>query len=202
VLSTVIDIYPVIFLSLNVFLAVMIDIHPFDHRLGLVSELSPLRNCAGSATYKVSLDGSFYVMKIASTGKLYNAEREELLKERDALRRADDINNITHLEEFYDHVPGYIALLKMYVEGDTLGKLQRPYDRFRIKKSLTTTIDALHETGISSLDIHPENIIISPDGRKGTLIDFNIAVFVEECTAASFERHKKRDYLDLRNTFS
>jgi tRNA A-37 threonylcarbamoyl transferase component Bud32 len=110
---------------------------------------------------------------------------------------------LSHYLNFYDSVKEYTALLRDYIDGKTLEESGIPLDSKRIQEQLRVTINSFHERGISGLDISADNIIISPDRGRGTLIDFNAAVFREECKRADyFEGLKKEDYSMLKQSFS
>lgn len=180
----------------------MIDVTLFDPHLEFRRDLAPNRRLLGKATYQVGLDGSLYVMKIVSTDEAYKTDLKELEQERRVLTRARGIDNITNLLNFYSHVEEYVAILKEYAAGDILKGLNRPFDKNKVVRRLSDIIAEFHERGIACLDINKGNIVISPDGKRGTIIDLNIAYFREDCTTVEFfERLKQEDYADLKRAF-
>jgi muramidase (phage lysozyme)/tRNA A-37 threonylcarbamoyl transferase component Bud32 len=96
------------------------------------------------------------------------------------------ISNIVRVIEFaeIDRMP---CLVMDFVEGKTLkdyildqGSIAE-VDAWPLFKKLATALDALHKQGLIHCDIHPDNIIIQPNGEP-VLIDFGSTKFLSFAT--------------------
>ncbi|KAK4111498.1 hypothetical protein N656DRAFT_829818 [Canariomyces notabilis] len=108
-----------------------------------------------------------------------------------AMMFADEVRVLERLSRFPPHPnivqyhgcrvrKGRVTAIQLgRVEGSSLAihmRSGRPVDKAAILAGLTSAVDHLHRVvGIAHNDISPMNIMVSPDGRIPTLIDFGSA---------------------------
>lgn len=159
--------------------------------------------CGG--VYKVSRQGTFYVLKFAEyCGK---SAPSMIARENEALIRAKTIQGITHGISYFQK-GDYEALLKEYFEG----KMLRAFGRHetldgqlcgygtldsKLFEDIKNTVAQLHSLGIAYLDIREFNIVINKDRNLAKIIDLDSASFSHLVAPDSFEQFKRKDILDL-----
>jgi tRNA A-37 threonylcarbamoyl transferase component Bud32 len=114
---------------------------------------------------------------------LHRKNREEALKEARAIARISHPNVVS----LYDIIEAEnkIYLIMEYVEGATLREILNELHYLDFQAALgifiqtALAVEFAHNHGILHLDIKPENILVSPEGRV-KLTDFGIAQFISE----------------------
>lgn len=150
---------------------------------------------------------------IADTAASYREKLAHILHEREALERAKDIEGVTKLIDYHEHINGVgpirgflasvgwyqdrvIALRKESFEGENPAsreKLVQPETR----ESLVKTVEDLHATGLTAGDLKPDNLLITPEG-KPYILDLGSSIFAGE---QGFEAGKIRDLTNLEILF-
>ncbi|MGM5488344.1 MAG: hypothetical protein ACQESG_05325 [Nanobdellota archaeon] len=170
----------------------MIYLKYFNPDLELIRDGGPRRSA--KPTYEVAIGGDRYILKAASKGPY----RDELFRERDVLLQVPDVPHVSHFKDWFEWGE-YVALLKEYVPGQVLREC-RAFSKYKIHQELGETINTLHEKGIAGVEPDLENIIISPEGGSGTLMDFESAYFRHLCGNPLFEYLKQEDTQKLKES--
>jgi serine/threonine protein kinase len=159
----------------------------------------------GGGVYAASRreDGSRVVLKEARPNAGLTPDGRDAVSrsqsEADALRQLSDLENVVRLRDTFT-LEGHLFLVLDEVKGATLQQelVQRSpairvdstredYERYRdwaldIIDQLETVVARVHERGLVIGDIHPKNVLITPDDTA-VLIDFEMAAPVEDATA-------------------
>ena len=150
--------------------------------------------------YEVEKRGNRYVLKVSELCALNNWKAFELNAEREILRIAHGVQGITHLIHDYGDVKGYSAILKEYFEGKDLlelGIARGPFMQSAVN-ILKEALDRLHSLGFAEIDVKPDNIIISPDGRDARIIDLGIYITESEVGQEKFKQSVKAENFYLQ----
>ena len=122
----------------------------------------------GRPVYKVKKDGNFYVIKIFDY--LHGWQKEHIQQETAILKKAKNIEGITHLVHDYGLIDQYLAILKEYAPGVTLQNYGEPINPM-LKSQIKKTVKKLHKLRISNMDLHSQNIVIGPNEESAKIID-------------------------------
>lgn len=145
---------------------------------------------------KVRRDGKDYILKF---GAMYRREAE-------ILRAADGVEGMTHLVKDYglldyrDGISEAFGILKEYAPGSILTEATILPGIEDILCQMDRTVEELHDRGIANLDLHEENVVLSDDGERLTLIDLDTAHFragPDEAFAYLFDMQVKQDLYHL-----
>ena len=85
-----------------------------------------------------------------------------------------------------DFSPGRFSIIFQYIEGSNLRKVIEENGPTQISTAriwfnqIASALEHAHRNGIVHRDIKPENIIITPDQEAAYLVDFGIALSIEE----------------------
>lgn len=155
----------------------------FDPSLVVTRELYPHLD---SPVYVVRKNWDNYVFK----GKACYKTRIDA--ETLALNLAEGLPGIPRLKRYYGIVENHVALLKQFVEGDTIQELNergaaRGLDVAELIQQIRGITYNLHKAGIARLDLNPSNVVISLDGKTATLIDLDICIFKNQSSKSLFE---------------
>ncbi len=127
------------------------------------------------------------------------AERDAVARlqhERDVLRRLDGLDCAPGYRdyfvlgdhhflvmEFVDATPLQRTLVRTFplTRADATAESIAEYTVWALDTlpKVRAAVEALHERGVAFCDLHPNNILITPDGRL-VLIDFEVATFIED----------------------
>ncbi len=127
------------------------------------------------------------------------AERDAVARlqhERDILRRLDGLDCVPGYRdyfvlgdhhflvmEFVDATPLQRTLVRTFplTKADATAESIAEYTVWALDTlpKVRAAIEALHERGVVFCDLHPNNILVTPEGRL-VLIDFEVATFVED----------------------
>lgn len=160
-----------------------------DPELNLVRKF-PL---GSTQVYQVERAGQFYVLKTSEIDCCFGSKH--IAKEREALKRAERVEGITHLIGEYSP-EGHIALLKEYAESWDIQEGRKPNLRVRKKliADLERTIKELHSLGMANLDISQNNVVLAPDFSSIKIIDLGFCSFSDDpLPRGEFQRMKKGD---------
>jgi serine/threonine-protein kinase len=138
--------------------------------------------------FKASRDGQVMALKVVHPD--YAADRafvERFKKEIETLIRLPRHANLVRIESF-GFCPAWQTwyLTMEYVDGPTLEQLlasRGPLTEAQARKAFAGTIEGLaraHSTGIVHRDIKPGNLIFRKSDRRLVLVDFGLAVGVED----------------------
>ena len=133
--------------------------------------------------YDKNLDRNAALKRMRPDLSATNGRREEFLKrfmkEAQKVAALDAHPNVVHIYHVLS-LPGEIALVFEYVEGETLGQMLERKTRLSFTEALKYlrpvcgALDYAHERGIIHRDIKPSNIMVSKDGAV-KVMDFGIA---------------------------
>jgi len=157
-----------------------------------IEKNSPISVC------EVTKQENVYILKYGKNTDSWVATH--LPNEKRVLERAKECEGITHLVKDYNSFNGYAALLKEYAEGNLLSDSGKGLST-KLQSQLENTIRHLHKSGIVYLDIGSDNIIISNDRKKATIIDLGLACLKRDESSYFFEIDKAGDLLDLEELF-
>ena len=150
--------------------------------------------------YAVKIDEKIRVAKLGSPR--FPKSAKQVRTESKTLAAAEGIQgvvqNISYHKLFQDQVKVDV-LIREYVEGANLreeGVLNKEQH-----SRLKGTIRALHQRGITHLDLHDENVLISREGIP-YLFDFGVAKFKRELCLRDYQIYEREDQLDLQNLFN
>jgi serine/threonine protein kinase len=132
-----------------------------------------------------------YILKEAPIG--YN--------EIKALKIAKNVKGITHLVETYYGE----WILKEYVPGRTFYNYEENYGKLppkRLRPKLSAIVKRLHKQGIVNLDIHPDNTVITKEGKELTIVDFDGCSFRENLSETKFKELMERDHKNVEKAFT
>lgn len=146
------------------------------------------------AIYQVKHQEQFYILKAARVS--WGWGYWKLKEETEVLSRAFDQQGITHLVRDYGIINGYKAILKEYVDGDTLADCWRETSLTSVHHQIEGIVTALHQKQVYGLDFGGENIIISPNRQTATIVDTGGV-----CHHASSRRLQKKDMIRLEALF-
>ena len=112
------------------------------------------------------------------------AERERFKREARTLARLSHPN----VPAVYDVIfgPDRFLIIFQFVEGPTLRKIleeEGPADLTKVQlwfRQIASALEHAHAIGIVHRDVKPENIIITPDRETAYLVDWGIALSVQE----------------------
>lgn len=146
--------------------------------------------------YQVQKDGQLYILKAPRDLRRAGAPVEGLNREIEALRRAEGIDGVARLVQQYDS-DGMPAILKTYFDGQCMMDTQG----FRLTRDMYIQLmditKMMHGRGVAYLDLHSENILVSPDGQVG-LTDFDVCDIRGQISERKFEMRKNDDLERLR----
>lgn len=168
-----------------------------------VSRLTP----ASCVVYQVKDMKRYRIIKFSAPSDKWTLRH--ILKENEALKRAQGIDGIVQRIEFYDQrklcqldspYGDVVGLLKEYIPGKTLEQIKDSAIRLpkafitgsENQKMLESAVKELHQRGIAYLDLTPRNIIIS-QSKKPYIIDPGTAILKEEVSKIRFLKEKQRD---------
>ncbi len=148
--------------------------------------------------FQVQKDTSIYVLKFSPLDKRRGVNH--ILNEKRALKKAKNINGITHLVKDYGIINNTIAILKEYADGHNLQYIGAIRDGKNLKSQIRKIVYELHNLGMSFIDPSETNIIISHDRSKATLIDLGTCIFKED-SVEKFNAWEKEDISHLSDVF-
>lgn len=154
--------------------------------------------------YEVEKEGSIYVLKVARVWSRWAADHLE--QEAEILRLADGVDGITHLVQTYGDIAGYRnPILKEFHEGQNISKLRIKIQDTNVQRKLENTIRDLHCLGIAGIEVKGKNIVVSPDGGEGKIIDLGSGViyhkFLNYIPFTKFGQMRSQDLRDLELLF-
>lgn len=160
--------------------------------------LSPLQ-LNNRSLYTIKKDEKIQVAKIGSPQ--FPISADQVQTESKALAAAQGIlgvvQKISNHKISQDQVKVYV-LIREYVEGANLkekGVLNKEQ-----QSRLEETVRALHQRGITNLDLYPENVIISVEGIS-YLFDLGVAKFKRKQGLRDHRIYEREDWLDLQKLF-
>lgn len=156
-------------------------------------------------TYKAEKDGKYYAVKIFTTNKPEDAEYEiEMLRKISSFC----YKYFSCLREVLVH-NGMKIIVSDYIDGVSAdqhfrgisSEVDREYEGFKLFKEMSEAVALLHQNDIVHLDIKPNNIIYSQNEQKYKLIDFGVAVDMNDINAeaqvrrsSGTEKYRSIDY--------
>lgn len=144
-----------------------------------------------SGVFKVSRSGLLAVIKLGMENTFSGNQATTENRALDIVRGIDGIVEKLGFHEFEVGSCKLSILVKKYVEGRELCYHKGAFD----KDVLVNAVNALHEKGVASLDLHKHNIIID-SSLKPWLIDFGICTFKED-QGEHFEYDRQYDLGNL-----
>lgn len=129
-----------------------------------------------------------------------------LLNEEKALKRLAGIRGVPQFIQSYSNHPTHYAILKEFIEGESLAQKYQYNIISTQKKAYTqSTLDALiaqiiqiHERGVVKLEINADNIILDAN-EQPHLPDYTEVKFKENLTKNLFEQYAKQDIDAAKN---
>lgn len=124
--------------------------------------------------------------------------KKSLINEIEAMKKISNdrcMNHLICLDDFSETPFGFI-ITSNYVEGielfeyitQSINKKKIEFEEIRyIMHQLLNILDYIHNTlNMAHVDIKPENIMINPDTKFVTLIDFGLACIKEKCDVKGY----------------
>jgi len=152
--------------------------------------------------YEVERGSQVYVLKARKAGESDDempmpndrTAEQHLRREKEVLEKAVDVEGIIHLVHDYGIVEGYRAILEEFAEGEALDDRHGESVRSLAIEQLKRTVAELHSLGIANIDLHQQNLIVSPDGSMTRIVDLGFCVFESDCPLYSvFSEYKYTD---------
>ncbi|MFH1326890.1 MAG: hypothetical protein ABIH59_02060 [archaeon] len=149
--------------------------------------------------YVVKKGSGIYVLKGPEDAK----DNKYLKVDIKALRRTREIKEVPNLIDVYYKQRKPVALLREYVDGETIANLIKTGENLRsdLENKLKQTITLIHSKGIYFGALSEEDIIISPDRLKAHIIDFDYGGFFQRENKEYFQKECRADYENLKEIF-
>ena len=151
--------------------------------------------------YQVEKEGMISILKIAREPS-HKRKTNQLERENKALSLASGIPRVAAKISYHENYfknKKLLALVREYIEGPTLTEASSKLDQKQYSL-LEETVGALHQRGISSLDLCSDNIIITPD-KIPYVIDLGLADLRPEVGRAWFQSNVEEDLFELESLF-
>ena len=164
-----------------------------DSSLLYIRDLKP----SSVSVYEVERGGSNYVLKVAKASHEWGLKHIE--REGEILALANDVPWITHLIQKYNLAgQSGLAILKEYFDGQSLLKSELDFiSDTKVQSKLEGSVRDLHSLGIARLDLHHQNIVLSPNRDEARIIDLGYGLFSKSLSSSKFEKFKSDDFCDL-----
>ncbi len=151
------------------------------------------------AVYQVEKEGQLRTAKITSHGFPGCNQVKTENKALDLAREIPGVAGKIFFHECFSHKLKIYTIVRHYISGVVLGEAGSVLG-VKQQAMLEETVHELHRRGISNLDLHHANIIISPD-TVPYLIDLGLAKFKSEHGRADFKKGISDDLFELECLF-